>query len=287
MGRRKKRFRKTAATGLIILLITGLAALGAYFALKEKRGHRGPTQPAISAGDKDSWPPARKTRLRKKLAIILDDIGHDPVILEEFLRIPEPITFAVLPRLAHSREAAEKIHKAGREVILHLPMEPHGYPGKDPGRGALMTRMDPGEIRAELGSNIASVPHAVGANNHMGSRFMEEDDKVMDVLRSLKARGFYFIDSLTTGRSRAGDLAARSGTSFAERDLFIDRDPEEWTKEEIRTRIVEGDWRHKVLIGHARPETVKTIRKIASVLDRRRIEIVPASRIIKEKGRKK
>ncbi|MDD5531567.1 MAG: divergent polysaccharide deacetylase family protein, partial [Syntrophales bacterium] len=229
----------------------------------------------------------RKTRLRKKLAIILDDIGHDPGILEEFLRIPEPITFAVLPRLAHSREAAEKIHKAGREVILHLPMEPHGYPGKDPGRGALMTRMDPGEIRAELGSNIASVPHAVGANNHMGSRFMEEDDKVMVVLRSLKARGFYFIDSLTTGRSRAGDLAARSGTSFAERDLFIDRDPEEWTKEEIRTRIVEGDWRHKVLIGHARPETVKTIRKIASVLDRRRIEIVPASRIIKEKGRKK
>lgn len=286
MGRRGKKFRR-AATAVIIILIVGLAAAGTFFALKEKKENRGTAPPPLPAKKKDSWPPAKAAKHKKKLAVILDDIGHDPGILDELLRIPDQITFAVLPRLPHSREAAEKIHRAGREVILHLPMEPHGYPEKDPGSGSLLARMDRDEIRRELIRDLDSVPHAVGANNHMGSKFMEEDEKLLVVLRLLKKEGLFFIDSLTTARSRARDMAARSGIPFAERNLFIDHDPDEWTEEEIRTRITDGDWKYKVLIGHPRPGTVKSIRKIAAALDRRRIEIVPVSRIIKETGLKK
>jgi len=72
------------------------------------------------------------------VVIIIDDIGHDMKPLRDLLLIDADITFAILPLLRHSREAAETLHKAHRETLLHLPMEPLSYPDDQPGSGALL-----------------------------------------------------------------------------------------------------------------------------------------------------
>ena len=111
---------------------------------------------------------------RKKIAILIDDIGYDPGALRRLLAIEAPLAFSVLPRIPHSRSSAEAVHRAGREVLLHLPMEPHGYPDRNPGAGLLFASMTAREIRKTLEEDMKSVPHAEGVNNHMGSKFMEE-----------------------------------------------------------------------------------------------------------------
>lgn len=73
-----------------------------------------------------------------RIAIIIDDFGQNFGEREKaLLSLGYPLTFSVLPRLPYSKRAAEEAHSKGLEVMLHLPMEPHGYPGpgKNPGKG--------------------------------------------------------------------------------------------------------------------------------------------------------
>ncbi len=40
------------------------------------------------------------------------------------LKLPMPITVAVMPFLSTTKQDAETAYKAGYEVIVHMPMEP-------------------------------------------------------------------------------------------------------------------------------------------------------------------
>ena len=60
------------------------------------------------------------------LVFVIDDAGNNLRELEPFLNISGPLTIAVLPGLPHSAEAAKRIREAGKEVILHQPMEALG-----------------------------------------------------------------------------------------------------------------------------------------------------------------
>jgi polysaccharide deacetylase 2 family uncharacterized protein YibQ len=151
----------------------------------------------------------------RPIAIIIDDIGFDLRIVEELARIPAPIAFAVLPHTPHAAEAASFLHAAGKEILLHLPMEPRSYPEESPGSGALMVDMDERQIRKQVQENLAAVPYVSGVNNHMGSRFMGDEARLTMVMEELKKRGLYFVDSRTTpdsrGREAGGPAGGRGG----------------------------------------------------------------------------
>ena len=78
------------------------------------------------------------------------------------------------------------------KLLLHLPMEPLSYPKEKPGTGALFTDMNDEEIVFQLEKNLASVPYVSGVNNHMGSKFMADEEKLMPVFKQLKKEGFVF-----------------------------------------------------------------------------------------------
>jgi hypothetical protein len=103
-----------------------------------------------------------------KIAVVIDDAGNNIGDLLPFLQFPYPLTIAVLPQLPHSREAAELSIEAGKEVILHLPMEAEGT--IHPGPGTLYERDSREKIIQTMNKNFASVPGATGVNNHMGSK---------------------------------------------------------------------------------------------------------------------
>ncbi|MBE0595908.1 MAG: divergent polysaccharide deacetylase family protein, partial [Desulfuromonadales bacterium] len=110
---------------------------------------------------------------RPLVAIVMDDLGRDLATARSLLAIDLPITFAILPGEPQATALAQLAHRHGREVLIHLPMEPQGYPAINPGDDALLTRMAAEEIRAKMAVYRQQVPHAVGGNNHMGSRFTE------------------------------------------------------------------------------------------------------------------
>ena len=92
----------------------------------------------------------------------------------------------MIPRLRHSTESAEAAHLAGHEVILHQPMEPE--PGDaNPGDGALLVGMGRRQVAKLLAENLDDVPHAVGLNNHMGSRATADEELMDAVLGAVRA----------------------------------------------------------------------------------------------------
>ncbi len=226
------------------------------------------------------------------IAIVIDDIGYSLAPVRELIEIDAPLTFAILPQCSHSADAAEMLYRAGKEILLHLPMEPHGYPGENPGPGAVFLSMSDDEIRAQVERDLESVPHCVGVNNHMGSRFMEDREKLTAVMEVLRENGLFFIDSLTTRYSQGGELAADIGIRFASRAVFIDNDHDE--KAAARTLMTAGT-RHRrkqagslLMIGHPYPETVQALKRAVPAMKSRGFKIVPASKLVEaipSKGR--
>lgn len=199
----------------------------------------------------------------RPIAVIIDDIGFDLRIVEELAGIPAPIAFAILPHTPHTAEAARFLHAAGKEVLLHLPMEPHSYPEESPGAGALMVDMDERQLRRRLQENLTAVPFVSGVNNHMGSRFMEDEARLTTVMEELAKRNLYFVDSRTTPNSRGREVANRTGVRFIARDLFIDHLPGYAAALENLTgpsRRGDVNGRPVLMIGHPHPETVRALR---------------------------
>jgi len=221
------------------------------------------------------------TSLQPKLALIIDDIGFSKSRLDMFLEIETVITFAVLPRLPMSLPLAEKIHSLGYEVMLHQPMEPVNA-SVDPGPGAVYVGDDEEKIVNVLGENISEIPFAVGVNNHMGSRFTECPREMTDVMKTIKGKGLFFVDSLTTNHS-TGYLAARNlNVAAARRNLFLD-DIHDVTAitlqlERLKARAVKTG--SAIGIGHPFPETAEAIALFRTCLIDSNIRMVNISSII-------
>jgi len=215
----------------------------------------------------------------QRIAVIVDDIGYDLTQVNELIHIPELLTFAILPHCTYSIEAAERLHRAGKEILLHLPMEPQDYPEKNPGEGALFVGMDDDTIKDVFFKNLRAVPYAVGVNNHMGSKFMEDSHKLGVVFQLLKQEKLFFVDSLTTGKSQGRTLAADLDLPFLARDVFIDRSGNfEETYKEFEEIIRSNKDRHKlIVIGHPYPSTISAIRMATDRLRSEGIEIVKVS----------
>ena len=132
------------------------------------------------------------------------------------------MTFSIIPQLPHATEVAETAHARGYEVMVHLPMEPKGYPQRRLEQNGLLMSLSDEEIDKQLRRYLELVPHAAGANNHMGSRFTEDSSKMLPVMLVLKQRKLFFLDSKTTTLSVGYSLAHEVGLKSAYRNVFLD-----------------------------------------------------------------
>ncbi len=229
-------------------------------------------------------PPVPSPDISPKLAkasIVIDDLGPDVGIAKRFASLPFPVTFSVLPHQAHSREIAELAHLKGREVILHLPMEPLGR-RENPGLGALLLSMSGDEILRNIRAALDTSPYFDGVNNHMGSRMTRDAGKMQTILAELKGRDLFFLDSMTTDESKGWKVARELKMSTLKRDIFLDDNP---SADAIRSQIVRLVKVAKLkgtalAIGHPREATLKSLQKAAGYFREEGIEIVAARDLI-------
>jgi hypothetical protein len=233
----------------------------------------------------DSIAPKDKiSQARKRVAILIDDIGYDLSLLNELLKIDASLTFAILPHYAHSIDAANILHRAKKEILLHLPMEPHTFPDENPGLGALLMSMSDGQIMDAVDKDLDAIPHLSGVNNHMGSKFMEDEAKLNIVFRELKKRNLFFVDSRTTPLSKGPEIARKLGLRFVSRKIFIDNDHDYMTIFRNLTTRIDREFDHKseavVMIGHPHMNTIRALKEAIPVLKARGIDIVPVSAVV-------
>lgn len=198
-----------------------------------------------------------------KLAIVLDDAGYSEAVVASLSLLPRPVAVAVLPNAPASATVAEALRAQGRELLLHMPMEPEGNGGADPGHDALVVGLGPEEVRVRLEKALSVVGPVAGVNNHMGSRATSNRELMEHFMRALSGRSLYFLDSRTTPATVAATLAREAGIRTLRRDVFLDVVEDEGAvRSALATAVsLARSKGQAVAIGHVHPLTLRVLQE--------------------------
>jgi len=220
---------------------------------------------------------------RGRLAILLDDVGQKLDLVPAAAALPKEVGFAILPFLPKSAESAEAFHGAGHEIWLHLPMEPENYPANNPGPGAILMSMSTTQLRVAVHDALDNIPHAIGVNNHMGSKVTSDLKTMTWIMQELKIRDMAFIDSRTTTRTVAEDAAAGQGVRTNRRHVFLDNERD---RAAIRRQLAEAVRRCRlegeiIAIGHLDQVTIEVLAEELPGISKRGADLVKPSRLVR------
>ena len=216
------------------------------------------------------------------VAIVIDDMGSSMEEARQLLAINIPLTFSVIPGLAKSRSVAETVHARGRQVMLHIPMEPKGYPQQRLEKNGLLLSESDADIERQMADYFQAVPYAVGANNHMGSSFTENREKMGVVLGVLRGKGLFFIDSKTSPASVGYAVAKKMGMRAGSRQVFLDntQDVGAITAQLEQVAAVARKHGSAIAICHPHRATIQALAAAMPRMQREGIQFVAASELV-------
>ncbi|MFA4888386.1 MAG: divergent polysaccharide deacetylase family protein [Candidatus Omnitrophota bacterium] len=232
------------------------------------------------AGKKPAGPKELPLKIKGKIAIVIDDWGYNLNNLNLAEEMRFPFTASVLPNLSYSSEAAWELERRGIEVILHLPMEPSEKYRLE--INTILVSMGEADIRGIIRHGLDSLKGVKGVSNHMGSLATADARTMKIVLRELKLRKLYFLDSYVTAKSVAGVLAQQINLGFARRDIFLDNklDPEYIRRQMEKLKIKARKQGYAVGIGHDHRLTLLVLKDLIPQIEKEGYKFVFVSELI-------
>jgi hypothetical protein len=214
-----------------------------------------------------------------QVSIIIDDIGYRQTD-EAVLSLPNSITLSVLPHTPLGKDIALLASHKGHEIMLHLPMQ--ALNGKKLGAGGLTNKMNEQEFKQTITAAFNSIPNVSGVNNHMGSLLTQMDEQMVWLMESLKQQNNYFVDSVTTRYTKAGEAANRLGIPLLKRQVFLDNDVSETALEnQFQQLIQQANIEGQVLvIAHPYPETIRFLQNNLPRLQQQGLSLVKTSALL-------
>ncbi len=217
-----------------------------------------------------------------RMAIIIDDGGYVKADSRRVLKLDPRLTLAILPNTPYGAETSAEGASLGFEIMLHMPMESHSKK-EEAVEGTIFGAMGQKEIQKLVNNALDQYPEVVGINNHTGSKFTENEEKLGFVFEVLKERNLFFIDSFTLNTSIAYEAARKAGIPTARRDVFLDNNADEASiraqfDELVKQTIAQGS---AIGIGHfQKPNTAKVLAVEIPKLKNAGIELVHASELL-------
>ncbi len=219
-----------------------------------------------------------------KVSIIIDDIGNSKDILKKLSKIKYKFAISILPNSPYRDFASEIGKRFNKQIMLHLPMEPVKKNGnKMDLTGFLLVNMRDEVIRSFTEEYLDLVPEAVGVNNHTGSLFTQYRDKMRVVLSVIKERDKFFVDSKTTAKTVAYELAKKMGIKAGIRDVFLDSENKKMTVLNFKHLFSIAQHKGEAIgICHPNKTTVDVLRNKVSFLAKSyKVSLVFPSEIVK------
>ncbi len=210
------------------------------------------------------------------VTLIIDDLGQNLPRDRLVLSLPGPVTTAVMPDTPHAPELAREAHRAGKIVILHMPMDPATGPF------AWHPELPIEELHKRLDAAFQAVPYTSGINNHMGSRMTSQQPAMAWLMGELQRRHKFFVDSRTSAQTVAAAEAQKIGLASVSRDVFLDDErTEPAIAQQLQTAIRLA---HKqgsaVMIGHPYPQTLAVLERELPKLKAQGIEWIDIKSMI-------
>jgi hypothetical protein len=199
---------------------------------------------------------------KPKVAIVVDDFGYSLLQARRIANIDLPLTWAIIPYKTHSAAIADMARKRGIPFIVHLPMQ--AYSDSDNGPFLVGVNMPYTRIRQVVRNAIWSLPGSWGLNNHRGSRATSDRRVMTAVIDEVKAEGLLFLDSRTSSKSVAFDVAKSAGVPSARNRVFIDGDPDMDVMQERFAQLKSIAIKRGGAIGicHVRENTIEFLETI-------------------------
>ena len=221
-----------------------------------------------------------------EIAIIIDDLGHQRGAGLRAIQLPGPVALAFLPDTPHAAAQAAYADRLGKEVLLHLPLEPATGSARAH-TTAIRAGAGRDALRAAFAAALASVPHARGVNNHQGSLLTGLAEPMGWLMDEIRAHpGLYFVDSRTSGASVAYRTARRHGVPATERNVFLDDERGERAVRAQFQRLVARALRDEraLAIGHPYPETLQVLEEELPKLAAHGLRLLSPSELIARQG---
>ncbi len=225
--------------------------------------------------------PAPPVGGRPMIAVVIDDLGLDKRRTERVIALRGPLTLAFMTYAEDLDQQTEAAHAHGHELMVHMPMQPTNA-SLNAGPEVLEVGLPIGELRRRIEWGLSRFHGYVGINNHMGSRFTADGPGMEVVMRELAGRGLMFLDSVTTGKSVAAEVARQAGVPFAARQVFLDNTQ---TEASIRAQLDEVEQiarRHgsAIAIGHPHDATIAALSAWLPTLAAHGFALVPVTAIV-------
>jgi len=203
-----------------------------------------------------------KPAAKGRLAIVIDDMGEDVAMAQNLAKLGVPVAFSIWPDSSHHEEVLKIAKANGREILIHLPMQPIGYPKVHPGPHALLLTMTAEEIKATVKRAVKRVHGAIGLNNHMGSEFTQSALGMRSALSAMSADGLFFLDSRTSAATVGAAEAKHLGLRTYQRDVFIDNELNDAAiiKQLHRAESIAREKGQAIAIGHPHRQTIAALR---------------------------
>lgn len=231
-----------------------------------------------------SWAAADAPRI----AIVIDDLGYLAVNDRQVLALDARIAVAIIPDGPLAPDLSRQAAGQQREVLIHLPLAAVNHDNCE----FEATCIDPGWSALRMASHLRwaaeRVEHAIGLNNHQGSRFTADAEAVrrlvtgIGLLDRLHGVGLFVLDSRTTAQSVLEYQARGAGLQAARRNVFLDHDPcpdaiEAAWEELLETARRDGS---AIAIGHPHKVTLEFLDRAVIGLEEHGIELVPISELL-------
>jgi polysaccharide deacetylase 2 family uncharacterized protein YibQ len=224
----------------------------------------------------------KKVKKVGEVAIIIDDVGWNLSIIKEIEKINKPLTLSILPKAPYSKKILDELKDKNYELMLHLPLEP-SPPSQCLDKGLIKVDMNEEEIKEVFEDDVKEfLPYVKGINNHMGSLYTMNEEKMRILLENIKEKNLFFVDSLTNSKSCGYKIAKELGIKTGKRDVFLDisNDPENINKKIDELLEIAKEKGSAIAIGHAKKETINILKERISDFDENGIKIVPVSKLL-------
>ncbi len=209
-----------------------------------------------------------KSSKRPKLAIIIDDVSVKSHI-SAVKGLHLPITMSFLPP-SKARPSSHILAAQEGFYMVHLPMEAQSFKAEEP----LTLRVD--DSNEKIIQRVEEIkklfPKVKYINNHTGSKFTADEAAMDRLILALKSHDIIFVDSRTTGASKAQKISKKYAIEYIGRDVFLDHKMDKpYILSQIK-KAIEIAKKHgsAIAIGHPHANTIAAIsesKKLFSDVD--------------------
>ncbi len=220
---------------------------------------------------------------RPRVALILGGLGLGSGVTQSAVdELPPGITFAFTPYGSSLQGVVSTARANGHEVMLEVPLEPYDYPDNDPGQNTLLTGTASNDNGARFKWVLSRVTGYAGLINSQGSKFLASGPQMQALMKDVKHRGLYFVDSGQSDQSLGNEAATNASVAFVRGDHVIDKMParDAIEKELAQLEALALQRGRAVGIAAAYPITVERLKAWALGLEQKGIALVPVSALV-------